>query len=78
MKKLSTLIYFFLSFIFFNCENNNSLNQTTINKSFQEYNYFGNSILDPYNNLENLNDTLVLKWLRNQTEYSNEISDSHF
>ena len=76
MKKLSTLIYFFLSFIFFNCENNNSLNQTTINKSFKEYNYFGKSIEDSYNNLENLNDTLVLKWLKNQTEYSNEIIKS--
>ena len=73
MKKSTFLLMFLISTLLFNCEIKKPVNQVAINKSFKDYNYFGYNIQDPYNNLENLNDTLVLKWLKGQTAFSDEI-----
>ena len=73
MKKPTFLLMLLISTLLFNCEIIKPMNQIAINKSFKEYNYFGYILLDPYDNLENLNDTLVLKWLKEQTTFSDEI-----
>ncbi len=36
-------------------------------------NYFGRNVTDPYRNLENLNDTTVQKWFKEQSEYQSKI-----
>lgn len=38
--------------------------------------YFGTTVIDPYRNLENLDDTFIIEWYRAQDQYARSVIDS--
>lgn len=66
---------FFILVVSFSCQDQgNSLKKPPVfPKEKVVYQYFGEQIVDPYANLENLSDTLVLDWFRKQERYSSHL-----
>lgn len=70
------ILYFYVIILFIlSCSNKEikvSLPSSAPSKPVTE-NYFGKKVYDPYRNLENLQDTAVQKWFKNQSEYQEKI-----
>ena len=49
------------------------IRQPILSKKDKTYHYFGQDITDPYHYIENLEDTVVQQWFKDQTAYTNDI-----
>ncbi len=65
--------YFLLSILLINCNTKDEKKPPVISKKEKTFHYFGQEIKDSYYNLENLEDSTVLKWLKAQDNYTKSI-----
>ncbi len=62
--------YFLLSILLINCNTKNEKKPPILPEKEKTYQYFGQEIKDPYHHVENLEDTIIQQWFKNQTIYT--------
>ena len=75
MKLYPTLRFLFITLIFYQCKRVVHASIHLAPKVDVTTEYHNQKVNDSYRYMENLNDTLVLKWLKDQTAFSNKIID---
>ncbi|MEW7280702.1 prolyl oligopeptidase family serine peptidase [Aquimarina sp. 2201CG1-2-11] len=75
MKNIMRIVYFSLLLILMGCEKRNIYEYPAIKQQAVVDTIHGNIVLDPYRNLENLKDSLVLNWLIEQKKLSDSFID---
>ncbi|GAB1856830.1 prolyl oligopeptidase family serine peptidase [Flavobacteriaceae bacterium MHTCC 0001] len=71
MRSFKSLVSLIITTILFSCNNNpTTTSPPTIESHPKIYSYFGQEVIDEYANLENLEDTLVLNFMKAQTKYT--------
>lgn len=73
MKALNIILLVSICIQLLSCDEGSKLVQPKINSQPKMYTYFGETIEDSYSNLEDLDDSLVLDWIKDQTSYTNKI-----
>lgn len=73
MRILNAFILTSVCFLLLRCNKSEKLIQPRISKQPKTYTYFGEKVNDPYSNLEDLKDSLVIDWVKNQTIYTKDI-----
>lgn len=73
--KLISFLFLLLTIV--SCTNRNSVNEPDLARvEIVTDSYFGKEIHDPYRYMENLKDTAVQSWMKQQTDYSRTILNS--